>query len=144
MRGDLLLPFLVIDTEKFDDAFVLNVKVFKIEIVGAGQPADGRFDCAAGAFAAIDHPFEHAHVLAEPWPEKLSVRTFAEPVHVKDERRVGEALTDLDPMPKIIADVIAPKRQHRHSITSHPADRSGSCSGWFGGHGCSEVNTVLP
>src|SRR2546428_5655662 len=111
MRGDLLLPFLVIDTEKFDDAFVLNVKVFKIEIVGAGQPADGRFDCAAGAFAAIDHPFEHAHVLAEPWPEKLSVRTFAEPVHVKDERRLCEARTPPPPMPATTDDVLAATRQ---------------------------------
>ncbi len=88
MRSDLLLPFFVIDAEKFNDAFMLHVEFFKIEIVWAGQPADGRFNRAAGPFAAIDNPFEHAHVFTKPWPEKSSVRAFAEPVHVKNQRRI--------------------------------------------------------
>ena len=47
-------------------------------------------------------------------------------------------------MPEIIADVVAAKRQHRHRITTHLADRAGRCSGCFRGHRRSEINTVLP
>ena len=41
MLGQFFLPLLVIDAEKFDDVFVLDVELIKIEIVRAGQPADG-------------------------------------------------------------------------------------------------------
>ena len=104
LGSNLFLPLLVIDAEKFDDVFVLDVELIKIEIVRAGQPANGRLNRAPCFFAAIDDPFEHPHVLAETGPEKFPVRAFAKPVHVKNERRIGEALPDIEPMPEVIAD----------------------------------------
>ena len=86
MTRQFLLPLLVIDAEQLDDAFVRNIQLSKIDIVRAGQPTDGRFDGAAGLFATIDNPFEHAHVVAETGPEKFSVFAFAEPIQVETER----------------------------------------------------------
>src|SRR6266581_2896858 len=114
MRSELLLPFLVIDSQNLDDAFVLHVQIGKIEIVWAGQPANGRFDRAARLFAAVDDPFEDAHVVAKTGPEKLPVHAFAEPVRVKDEWRICQALSDIDPMLEVITDVISAEWQHRH------------------------------
>src|SRR4029077_9811948 len=86
--GELSSPLLVIDAEKFRDAFVIDIKFGKIEIVRAGHPANGRFDRAASLLATIDDPFEHAHILAEAGPEKISAHAFTEPVHIKNERRI--------------------------------------------------------
>src|SRR6266516_5154457 len=138
------LPLLVIDAEKFDDGFVLDVELIEIEIVRAGQTADGRLNRAPGSFAAMDDPFEHPHVLAETGPEKFPVRAFAKPVHVKNKRRIGEALSDLKPMPEVIADVVAAKWQHRHGITPNLANRSGCARGCFRSHRRAEINAVLP
>src|SRR5262249_59122349 len=93
---------------------------------GGRHPPDGSFARPAILFAAIDHPFEHAHVLAEARPKKFSVSAFAEPVHVEDERRIGETFSDTDPMPEIVTDVVSAERQHRHRIAaylSHSARR---------------------
>src|SRR5437868_7770280 len=119
MRSEFLLPFLVIDSQNLDDAFVLHVQFGKIEIVWAGQPANGRFDCATGLLTAVDDPFEDAHIVAKTGPEKLPVHAFAEPVHVKDERRIGEARSDVEPVPKIIADVVSAEWKHCHRVAPH-------------------------
>ena len=117
--GEFFLPFLVIDSEKIRNGFVIDVETIKIEIMRTGQPADRRFDCPGILFTAIDDPFEHAHVLAEARPEKFSIRAFAEPIHVEDERRIRETFSDTDPMPEIIADIVSAERQHRHRIAAN-------------------------
>src|SRR5260370_13453471 len=91
MRSELLLPFLMIDSQNLDDAFVLHVQFGKIEIVWAGQPANRRFDCAAGLLTAVDDPFEDAHVVAETRPKKLPVHAFAEPFYLKNHQRIRPA-----------------------------------------------------
>src|SRR5216684_301096 len=73
--SQLFLPFLVVDTENLDDALVLNIEVGKIDIVRAGQPADGRFDRAAAFFTAIDDPFQDSHIVAEAGPQEFSILT---------------------------------------------------------------------
>ena len=88
MLDQFLLPLLVIDAQQRDDVFMFDLELFKIEIVRAGQPADWRFDGAAFFFAAIDDPFQDAHVIAETGPKKFSALAFAEPIHVEDERRI--------------------------------------------------------
>src|SRR2546430_7289067 len=86
--GQFLFPIFVVDLEQFVDAFVIDLELRQIEIVNARQPTDRRFQRAVAALATIDHPFENAHVVAETGPEKFSGFAFAEPVHVKYERRV--------------------------------------------------------
>src|SRR5438477_6765809 len=124
--GQFRFPFFVIDLEQFVDAFVIDFEFCQIEIVQAGQPTDRRFQCTVAAFASIDHPFEHAHVVAETGPKKLAALAFAEPVHVKNERRIGQTFSNCEPMAEIIADVVAAERQHRHRIATDLADRAGS------------------
>ena len=101
---------------------MVDIQLFQVEIVWARQPANGRFERAACPFAAINDPFEHAHILTEARPEEFSVRAFAEPVHVEDERRIGETFSDVHPMAEIIADVVSAERQHRHRIAPDFAD----------------------
>ena len=110
MLGEFFLPFLVIDSEKVGDRFMVDIELFQIEIVWARQPANGRFERAASPLAAINDPFEHAHVLAEARPEEFSILALAEPVHVEDERRISETFSDVHPMPEIIADVVSAER----------------------------------
>ena len=124
MLGEFFLPFLVIDSEKIGDRFMVDIQLFQVEIVWARQPANGRFERAACLFAAINDPFEHSHVLAEARPEEFSILAFAEPVHVEDERRIGETFSDVHPMPEIIADVVSAEGQHRHRIAPDFADSS--------------------
>src|SRR5437667_4932422 len=99
----------MIDSENFRDAFVVDVEFGEIEIVRAGQPADRRFECAAISLAAINDPFEHAHVFAETRPEKLALHAFAKPVHVKNERRIREAFPNVQPVLEVQADVVSAK-----------------------------------
>src|SRR5947207_1697978 len=131
MLVQFLLPLRMINLEKFGNAFVIDVQLSQIEIMQTGQPADWRFDGAAVAFATVDGPLEHTHIVTEPGPEKLPVHVFAEPVHVENKRRIGEPLADVQPVPEIIADGIATQWQHRHRITPDLTNRSRRRCGRF-------------
>src|SRR2546423_5285302 len=134
----------MVDLEQFIDAFLIELEPGKIEIVNAGQKTDGRFDRAARIFATVEDPFENAHIIAEARPEKFSVRAFAEPVHIKYERRIAQALSDFEPVPKITADVVTAERQHRHRIAPDLTDRASRGGGSFPSPSPSEVNTGVP
>ena len=56
---------------------------------GARQVADGGFLRLGAAGAAIQHPGQHAQVVAEARPQELAVRALAEPVDVEDLRRIA-------------------------------------------------------
>src|ERR1700745_856230 len=144
MRGNLLLPLLVIYAEKFSDAFVINIELRKIEIVRAWQPAYGRFNRATASFAAIDDPFEDAHIFTETRPQEFSVRAPAEPVDVKNEGGTSEAFSHVEPVLEIVADVVSAEWQHRHRIAAHSSDRAGRGGRCFRSHRRAEVNTVSP
>src|SRR5205823_14946640 len=111
MRADFSLPFFVIEPEEFVNGIVIDVEIRKLEIMGAGQPAYRRFERATMALAPVDDPLKHAHVFAKAGPQKFSVRAFAKPIHVKDQRRIGEALSYVQPVLKIIADVVSAERK---------------------------------
>lgn len=49
------------------------IEAFEVHVFELGDPADARLDGVAGAFAAFENPFEHAHVVAEAWPEERAV-----------------------------------------------------------------------
>src|SRR5207302_10264741 len=132
------------DLEKLIDALVVDLEFIKIEIMQTGQPADGRSNRAVAAFATIDYPLLHAHVVAETGPEKFSARAFAEPVHVENKRRFGQPFPDREPVPKIIADVVAAEREHRHRVAPNLSDRASRGGGCFRRHGGAEINAVFP
>ena len=58
---------------------------------GRRDVADRRFLRPAAAADALDHPLEHAHVLAVARPEELAVGVAAEPVHAEDLGRLATA-----------------------------------------------------
>ncbi len=144
MRGQLFFPFLVVNAENLDDALVLHIEVGNIDIVRAGQPANGRFDRAAGFFTAIDDPFQHSHIVAEAGPQEFSILAFAEPIYIENERRIGQPFSGLDPVAKIIADVVTAERQHCHRIAPHLPNGASRRCGCFRRHGCAQINAVVP
>src|SRR5262252_252874 len=96
------------------------------------------------AAAAIDNPFEHTHVLAEPWPDELTLRVGPEPVYVEHARRIGKIPSDGQPVGKIIADVISAERQHCERIAPYFTHLAGRSRGLFRAHGCGLVDAILP
>src|SRR5262249_18437887 len=70
-------------------------------------PADGCLAAQSAAAAAVYYPFQHPHVLTEAGPQELAIRILAEPVHVEDLRSLGERPGHFQPVPEIIAHVIA-------------------------------------
>src|SRR5256885_15635768 len=134
----------MIDSENFRDAFVVDIEFGEIEIVRAWQPTDRRFKRTASSFAAINNPFEHAHVFAETRPEKLALHPFAKPVHVENERRTREAFSYIEPVLEILANIVSAKRQHRHRIASHLTNCAGGSGGCFFNHGCGPIKTPDP
>jgi hypothetical protein len=115
----------MINAEKFGDTLVVDFQFGQIDIVHPRQPADGRFDRAAAAFATIDDPFKDPHVVAETGPEKFSIGAFAEPVHIENQRRLGQAFSDVHPVLKIIADAVSAEWQHRHRVATDLTDGAG-------------------
>src|ERR1700731_298545 len=126
MRLQLFLPFSVVDPKKLGHALMIDVETVEIDVVYSGQPTNRRFGSAAAAFTSVDDPLQDAHVIAKARPKKISGLSFAEPVHIKYERRIGQPLSDIDPVPKIVADVVAAERQHRHRIAPNLANCAGS------------------
>ena len=125
----------MIEAKEFVNGVVIDVELRKIEIVRAGQPADWRFECAAASLASVDDPFEHAHVFTETGPKEFPVRAFAKPIHVEDERWIGELLSNIEPMLKVLPDVVTAEGQHRHWVAPHsPYGTGGGCGG-FRSHG---------
>ena len=121
---------------------------------GPVQFAVGRSDAEHGllalglAFDAVDHPLQHAHVLAVTRPHELAVGVLAEPVDAEDRgQRVAllfQFLFHVQPVLEIVAHVVAAERQHGEGIAAHHALRAKGGSGGFGAHGGSHVDAFGP
>ena len=72
--GELLVPAARVDREQRRERLGRDVEPASVEILRPRQPADRRLGGAGPARAAIEHPGEHAQVLAESGPEELAVR----------------------------------------------------------------------
>src|SRR5574344_2795115 len=97
---------------------------------------------------AIQHPLEHAHVFAVARPEELALGVLAEPVHTVDAGRSRSALlnlgTHVQPVLKIIAHVVAAKRQHGKRVAAHHALLAKGGGRGFAAHGGGHVDTFDP
>src|SRR5262249_6720055 len=112
--------------------------------MNARQPANRRLNRDAAAVTPIEDPFEHEHVVSETGPEKITLQALAEPVHIKNERGLGQTFSNVEPMPEIVSDVVATERKHRHWIAADLSDLAGCGGGCFRGHGRAEINAVFP
>src|SRR5579864_90959 len=144
LRLELLFPFVALDSEQRTHRLPGDIKVFEVEIFRARNGADLCFGAAAAPLAAIKDPLQDSHVFAETGPQKFSVRIFAKPIHMKDERRITEARANLEPMLKVLAHVVPAERQHRHGIAPNLANCAGCRGGRFRTHGGADVGAVLP
>src|ERR1041385_1100346 len=115
-----------------------------VDALVSGHPADRRFAGQGTTLHALHDPAQHAHILGESRPEEIAVGALAEPVHVKDARRLGEAALHADPVPEIVADVVSAEGQHRHRVAPHLADLSRRGGGRLRSHGGADIDAGRP
>src|SRR5581483_4220207 len=85
--------------------------------------ADRSVDTPAAATDSLDHPLEHAAVVAVAGPEELAVGALAEPVHPEQLRELRAlAATDRQPVGEVVAHVVTAERQHRERVEAQLAD----------------------
>ena len=115
-----------------------------MDVLVARHPADGSFAAQGAAVCAIHHPLQHAHILAIAGPQELAVGILQEPIHMKNPGCLTQAARHLDPMPEIVAHVIAAEGQHRHGVAAHLADGAGCGRGHFRSHRRAGINARAP
>src|SRR6478736_6591035 len=118
MANDLPLPCLVVNALNLIEIAARELETFPIHVFVLWLPAERRFLSQRATTNAIDDPLQHAHILSESRPEKLSVGVLAKPIDEKDPRRLAERALHLDPMAEVVAHVIAAEGKHGHRIAS--------------------------
>ena len=102
----------------------------------------------ACAFNAVNHPLQHAHVLAVAWPDKLAVVTFSKPVGGVDFRQdgtcFGQLFTHVQPVLEVVAHVVARERQHGERVTADHTGLAGGGGSCFAAHGGGHVHALYP
>src|SRR5690606_29562752 len=115
VRAQLFLPRRHVDARKLP---VLAARELlepgPVQILEARHDAERRFHAAGATLAALDDPAQHAHVLAEPGPYEAAVRVAPEPVDAEDARRMPHGASHLQPVPEVVAHVVAAEGEHRH------------------------------
>src|SRR5262245_33879662 len=86
--GELDLPAGVVEAEQFGLRLPAQRDAVQVEVALLRQVADRRLDRASLALHALDHPLQHAQVVAEARPQELAVVALAEPVDVEDLRQL--------------------------------------------------------
>ena len=104
------------------------------------------FSAGGLAFDVVDHPFEHAHVLAITGQTNFAISPFAEPVHAEDPSRVWPMLEKV-PMSSHAGGsrscVVAAEREHGGGRRTTPwAPKAAGCC--FRAHGGGHVHTFHP
>ena len=83
----------------------------RVSAFGRGNDADGSFRRRGLAFDPLEHPLQDAHIFAVARPQKFSVGALAEPIHVENFRRMGNAAAHFQPVPEIIAPCCIRRRE---------------------------------
>src|SRR5262252_135781 len=134
MTENFLTPGATVEGLQLCKPLWRKVQPLPFDVVVVWRPADGRLFSQGAAVRAIYHPLQHAHVLAEARPDKISVLVFAKPIHVKNLRRSIQQTLHQDPVTEIIAHVIATERQHGHWVAPYFADGAEGRRGHFRSH----------
>ena len=100
------------------------------------------------AFDAVQHPLQHAHVVAEAGPDEVALVVGAEPVDVEDRQDLGalglQPLAQVEPVLEVVAHVVAAEGQHGERIAAHHAlFAAGGCGG-LRAHGGGQVDAFGP
>src|SRR6185503_9678928 len=124
---DLLSPGRAVHLHQFFKILAREVEPGPVDVLIPRNPADGSLAAAPMAMNAFDDPSQYSHVFAESRPEELAILIFAEPVHLKNPRSGIKAALHLDPVPEVVAHVVAAEGEHGHRIT--PDLSNGTCCG---------------
>src|SRR5437773_370651 len=99
LRVDFLTPLGSIDfLQRVEGLARETLEFVRVEILELRHPADGGFFRTDSTVATIDHPLQHAHVVAESGPEEFAVLVFAEPVDVENLRAVLDLPAHAQPL----------------------------------------------
>ena len=109
----------------------VKVQAIRIQVILGRQLANRGVLGFGIALAAPDHPIQDPHVFTESGPHEVSGFVLAEPVDMKDGRRIFDLITNGKPVAEIVGEVVSAKRLHRHRITAHDADLTGRRSRCF-------------
>src|SRR5262245_57898185 len=118
LAAQRVAPAVDVDLEELLALCRSESRPLEIERAARGNHPDGRFHSVRLAPAAGDDPLQDAQVLAEAGPEELSVSAAQEPVHAEDARGLGELRAHFEPVPEVVAHVVAAERQHGEGVAS--------------------------
>jgi len=113
-------PALDIYAEQFLYMGAAEVEAGCVEIGDFGNTSDRRLLSVHFSVAALKDPLQHSAVFSITRPQELAFLVLAKPVDVEDLRQLrrGRVLTHLEPMPKIVAHVVAAEGKHGHGIAT--------------------------
>ncbi|OPZ84064.1 MAG: hypothetical protein BWY76_02006 [bacterium ADurb.Bin429] len=137
-------PGVAINRQHFAHVRFRYLDAGKVNAVRGWQVANGRLNGVGFIAAAVENPLEHTQVFAEARPQIVAIFVLAEPIHVKDLRRIRHMPPHLQPVTEIVTHIVATEGQHRHRVTAHFAEFSELGGGAFGGHGGTDKDAMLP
>src|SRR5580700_5440833 len=80
------LPRRPVESLQFIELLLGEIKTRPFHVLVTRHPTNWSLASESSSASTIYDPFQHAHVLAEPRPQKLAVGIFAEPIHIEDAR----------------------------------------------------------
>src|SRR5581483_1813059 len=105
-------PYLAIYIHQFSKFLSTEFQSAPVNILVSGYAPDGVFNAVSTTIRTVNNPLQHAHILPVSGPYKFPVLILAKPVDSKNRWRIGNSLSKIQPVIKIVGHVIAAKRQH--------------------------------
>src|ERR1700730_7640030 len=138
------VPLVAIEGLQLFEAIFRKMQTAPFKTLVAGHSSNRPFLSLGTTPGAIDNPFQNLHVLAETRPDELTLCILAKPIYVKDARRHGEHALHFEPMPKVVAHVVATERKHGHGVAAYLTLGAFGRGGHLGAHGRAHVNAGTP
>ena len=134
--------------EASDDAFEgldIDIQALQVDVFGFGLVANGSLYRVGFAFATIQNPHQHAHVVAKARPDEVAFIVGAEPVDVEDLRSfVAQLFAHVKPVLEVIAHMVTAERQHCHGVTADNANSARSSRSGLRSHDRAYEYAMLP
>src|ERR1044071_1072366 len=115
----LFFPAPYINRFKHPGIFRREAQAAQIKGIRFRQIADRSLHRFGAPLDSLTNPFQNPAVFAVTRPEKLSTRILSKPIYKIDPRQVASitALSERQPMRKVISHIVATEWKHRERIT---------------------------
>src|SRR5258708_452895 len=110
----LIFPIFRAHSQQFAHRFVRNLHPVQRQPVLRRNVTDRRLLPCAAPFHALQNPLEYTNIFTVPRPQEFSIRTLAEPVHVKNLRRFCFFSPHSRPPSQIIPPFLPPENPPAH------------------------------